>query len=113
MQVKRYFSLRYAIKAYNLVDMKQLENLIKARLNKGLTQAEIAGILKIHPSTYALYETGRNRPNFMMLIKLSNILDVSIDYIVGNENKQEYNELIELIERELENILELVKKRKK
>jgi transcriptional regulator with XRE-family HTH domain len=57
----------------------------QARLAKGLTQTELAK--KIGASSHSIicdYETGKRgkkRPDIAMLVKLSAILDISIDWL--------------------------------
>lgn len=57
-------------------------NLIGLRLEKGLTQNEIAKRLGVSRSAYTYYETGRSEPSISSLIKLSDFYEVSIDEII-------------------------------
>ncbi|ACX51844.1 transcriptional regulator, XRE family [Ammonifex degensii KC4] len=57
-----------------------------ARLRKGLTQAELAQKLNVHPETLGKYERGTNRPDAETLRKLADILEVSTDFLVGRTN---------------------------
>lgn len=58
---------------------KQIEYL---RRKKGLSQAELARLLHISPSTIGMYEQGRREPPINILIALSEEFGVTIDYIV-------------------------------
>lgn len=58
----------------------QLKYIRKA--NK-FTQQQIADALNIERSTYASYETGRNRPDVNLLSAFADIFSVSIDFIVS------------------------------
>lgn len=61
----------------------------------GKTQTDIANYLNVSQNCYWSYEAGKNEPDIKTLIKLSNYYNVSIDYLVSNENKnivQVYNE---------------------
>ncbi len=64
-----------------------MKNLKKLRREKGLTQQEIAKLLNISQATYWGYEIGKYEPSIEILIKLSKILKVSVDKLIGNENK--------------------------
>ena len=64
-----------------------MKNLKKFRKERGLTQQEIAKLLNISQATYWGYEIEKYEPSIEILIKLSNILNVSIDKLVGNENE--------------------------
>lgn len=63
-----------------------MKNLKDLRKRKNLTQQEIAKLLNISQATYWGYEIEKYEPSIDVLIKLSNILKVSIDKLVGNEN---------------------------
>lgn len=65
------------------------DNLKLARKNKGLSQAMLAQKLFVSQQAVAKWETDKATPNPEMLTKLSNILDVTVDYLLGNENKIE------------------------
>ena len=60
-------------------------NLKRFRLEKGLTQRQVADYIGCAPSVYSRYETGDREPSIDVLIQLSQYLNVSIDHIVGND----------------------------
>ncbi len=60
-------------------------NLKEIRLQKGMTQRQLAEQLGCAPSVYSRYETGDREPSIEMLRQLSRCLGVSVDAIVGNE----------------------------
>lgn len=77
------------------------ENLKKYRLNQKLSKAELARKLNLQYTTYDNYERGTGEPKLNKLIEIANILNVSIDDLVGkNSNNQD-----EQIQKELKNIL--------
>lgn len=51
------------------------------RANK-FTQQELADAIGIERSTYASYETGRNKPDVNLLSKIAKVFGVSSDYIL-------------------------------
>lgn len=53
------------------------------------TQKEMGEKLGIATITYFKYEHGENEPNYNTLIKLSNIFNVSIDYLLGKDNERD------------------------
>ena len=57
-------------------------NLREARLKKGYTHREIADLLNISRSAYTKYETEVNNLDAKTIIKLSQILEVSTDYLL-------------------------------
>lgn len=54
-----------------------------ARLNKKLTQQELATRLKTTKGTISNYENGHSTPSNDMLKELSLVLEVSTDYLLG------------------------------
>lgn len=61
------------------------------REEKHLTQQELADKLNSAKSTIGMYENGNRKPSYEVLIKLSEIFDCSIDYIVGTSNERNSN----------------------
>ena len=57
----------------------------EARLNSKLTQANMASRLGLTPPAYTRYESGANEPPLVTLAKISNILDVTTDWLLGLE----------------------------
>lgn len=62
-------------------------NRLKAlRIQRGLTQAQLAVRLNISPSTVGMYEQGRREPDNGTLTKICRELNVSLDYLLGTGN---------------------------
>ena len=59
-----------------------------ARKNKKYTQEELAELVTTTKATISNYENGYSTPSIDMLLLLSSKLDVSIDYLLGNEEKE-------------------------
>lgn len=56
----------------------------------GWNQAELARRLGISPSAVGMYEQGRREPSADMLVQLSRVLEVSVDYLLtGKPEKDE------------------------
>lgn len=56
------------------------------RVEKGISQAEIAAALGITQQAYSRYERGVSELGYTNLTKFANFFDVSIDYLLGNSN---------------------------
>ena len=56
------------------------------RKSMGFTQDEIANKLKIAKSTVSMYETGKRQPDFKKLIKIANLFNVNMDYLLGRSD---------------------------
>ncbi len=84
------------------------EKLQLLRRNKGFTQEELAEKLNVSRQAVAKWEAGQVYPDIMNLIELSNLLNVTIDYLVKdqecimNPGAEEASDLDELISFRLE-----------
>ena len=61
------------------------ERLKRLRKEKKLTQKELAEQIGISQKSYSHWETGKNEPSLENLIKLVDLLEVSIDWLFGRE----------------------------
>ncbi len=59
------------------------ERLLEERNKQKLTQCQVAKYLSITQPSYIRYENGTSEPSIDTLIRLANLFDVSIDYLVG------------------------------
>ena len=62
------------------------KRLKELRLLYGYTQQQIAELLHIKQQSYIRYEYGTGDPNLQTLVILSEICNVSVDYLLGKEN---------------------------
>lgn len=58
-------------------------NIKDIRVRKGLTQAEVASALGVSSVVYSRYETGSRQPSIDMLVQMSDIFGVTVDYLLG------------------------------
>lgn len=61
------------------ISLKQL------RESEGITQAELAHILKVSPPAVGLWEQGRREPDYDTLIKIADYFGVTTDYLLKRE----------------------------
>lgn len=59
---------------------QRLRNLRKA---KNLTQTDLAAYLNSAKSTISMYENNKNEPDNDTLIKLGDLFNISVDYLLG------------------------------
>ena len=62
------------------------DRLKELRNKAGLKQSELGEKVGVSSSTIGMYEQGRRSPDREMLIKLSNVFNVTLDYLVDNNN---------------------------
>ena len=107
--------------------MEFAERLKTLRKQVKLTQSQIAEKLDISQQAYASWERGVKKPTQENLVKIAQVLNVSVDYLVGNsdDNSDELDN-IELLfrmnskgmteeEKEVfkKELIEFIKERKK
>ena len=78
--------------------MEFSERLKNLRKKVGLTQVDVAGKLGISQQAYASWERGVKKPTQDNLVKIAQILNVSVDYLVGNSDEENTNKELEDIE---------------
>ena len=69
--------------------LQELENFTRIirelRQSYGFTQKQVAEKLEVTYQSYQAYERGIALPNLKNFLKLANIYDVSLDYLVGRK----------------------------
>ena len=78
-----YIIFLYKIKLMNYEN--KLNNLIRLRKERKLTQTDVAKQMNVSTSTYSYWELGRNDIPLQTLYSLSEFFNVPIDYILGND----------------------------
>ena len=56
--------------------------IILLRKKAGMSQLQLANKLNIGPSAIGMYEQGRRTPNVDILVQMSRIFNVSLDYLI-------------------------------
>ena len=64
-----------------------IKRLKELRLEKKLSQKEFAARLNITQQTYSDYETGRTNPDIETLVRISDILNVSLDFLLNRSDE--------------------------
>ena len=70
--------------------LELIKNLKKLRLERGLTQKQLADALGIDRTAVAKYETGKNGATSEMLEKIADYFAVSSDYVLGRDQEISY-----------------------
>lgn len=72
------------------IDMEGFaERLRKARAARGLTQARLADLLEISPRVYNRWERGTSVPKLDTVVKIAELLAVTVDELVGRRELSE------------------------
>ena len=78
------------------------------RLQDNMTQEQLAQKLNLTKSVISAYETGLRLPSYDVLIRIAKNFNVSTDYLLGLEHKQEVD-LSGLSQEEINALLNLIK----
>lgn len=110
------------------------DRLKELRIEKNLTQAQLAKFLNISPSSIGMYEKNRRIPDTETLKRFAKYFNVSVDYLIGKSDIKESaeellkdprttialhndngidDELPEEAKKEIENFIEYVKQKYK
>lgn len=89
------------------------EQIKKLRIQKGLTQQQLAEVLHISTSSVGMWEQGRREPDATMLIQIADFYGVTVDYLLGREKLSDTQKaLIAETIQQLESLNELKEKLK-
>ncbi len=77
------------------------------RIKEDMTQAQLAQKLGLTKSVISAYETSLRLPSYDVLIHIAKIFNVSTDYLLGLEHKQEID-LSGLTHEEITALLNLI-----
>ena len=66
-----------------------MKNLKKVRIEHKMSQQEIAKKLNISQATYWGYEVGKYEPNIELLLKMSEIFNITLDELIKDKNNDE------------------------
>lgn len=93
--------------------MVDFGNILKTqRLKENMTQAQLAQKLGVTKSVISAYETGLRLPSYDILIHIARIFNVSTDFLLGVENKQDID-LSGLSQEEIEALMNLIRAMKR
>ena len=67
------------------------EQLRKLRRSKGLTQSELGKKLNVSNGTIAMWETDKRQPDLETINKIASFFNVSVDYLMGRDQKVDNN----------------------
>ncbi len=65
-----------------------MKNLKSLRLERGYTQEQLGALINVRKSVISKYERGAVQPSQEVLFQLSDLFDVSIDYLLDRTDKK-------------------------
>ncbi len=66
------------------------ERLKSLRQASGMNQMQVAQVLDIKRETYASWEIGRSSPKYDLLIKIAQLYNVSLEYLLTGEKQESF-----------------------
>lgn len=75
------------------------EQLTKLRKRNNITQTELAQKMNVKQYVISSWETGRSEPSILQIKKLSDIFDISVDYLLDKplikaESEEDFNKVL-------------------
>lgn len=74
------------------------DKLKELRIERNITQKEIADYLECSPNVYSRYEIGARNPSYEILIRIADFYNVSTDYLLEHKAAEHFS----LIDKEYE-----------
>jgi len=68
-----------------------LNRIAELRKKNGLTQTQLAGMMLVDQTAVSLWENEKALPDVQKLVKLADIFEVSLDYLVGRSGSNLYS----------------------
>lgn len=87
--------------------MSPMLNLKQLRLDRHLTQTALANALDVAQTTISAWERGEKSPDPDTLVRLANFYDVSVDYLLGRENKKEAPLPVPMLGKDAQKLLDM------
>lgn len=84
------------------------ERITKLRIAKGISQGQLSQKLGVKRSVVSYYESGERLPSYDVLIEMSRVFGVSLDYLLKGKDSSRIVSVAELQENEINIIMALV-----
>lgn len=81
------------------------KEIARLRLEKGLRQIDLAGLVGVHQTHMARWENDQMRPRKGMLVKLAKALEVSVEDLLAADQREFSSQLLQEQEPELADML--------
>lgn len=74
--------------------MQLSEKIKKIRIQNGLTQSQLGDAIGVSKVSVSGYESGKRVPDLSTLIRIADIFEVSVDFLLGREDKAHLEDLL-------------------
>lgn len=79
------------------------------RKKRKMTQYDLAQLLGISSSAIGMYEQDRRDPNYELILKISEIFEVTVDYLLSNDDTEVCAELVYKTKSKKNDLSDMVK----
>lgn len=80
------------------------KSLLKLRKARKLTQLQLAELIEVQPRLVSRWETGESKPHFDHIVRLAEILEVSLDMLVRGSDTSTAMEAFEITNKRLKEL---------
>lgn len=84
------------------------ERITKLRIEKGLSQHQLAQRLGVKRSVVSYYESGDRLPSFDVLIEMSRVFNVSTDYLLKGKDASRIIDVSELDNKDIDAVMSVI-----
>lgn len=84
--------------------MKFTDIIIELMKQEGLSQKELAEKINVTEASMSRYIKGERIPRIDVLVKLANVFNVSIEYLQGLKEVDDFNEIKRIVARNSKNM---------
>ena len=84
------------------------DRIAKLRVAKGLSQHQLSQMLGVKRSVVSYYESGDRLPSYDVLIEMSRVFNVSMDYLLKGKDASRVIQVSDLSEKELDVIMGVI-----
>lgn len=91
----------------NEPETRLAQRIKELRLEKNLTQKQLAAELGVSYASVVDYENGRREPNFKAMAALERFFNVSADYLLGNVDRATFLSKSDDVQGELDNLIDI------
>ena len=84
------------------------ERIARLRIEKGLSQQQLAQSLGVKRSVVSYYESGDRLPSLDVIVEMSRVFNVSTDYLLKGKDASKIIAVSDLCEKEIDVVMAMV-----
>jgi len=84
------------------------ERIVRLRIEKGLSQQQLAQSLGVKRTVVSYYESGDRLPSLDVIVEMSRVFNVSTDYLLKGKDASKIIAVSDLCEKEIDVVMAMV-----